>query len=141
MHEYKIVTINSILDPRGVIGNICYEKKIRCYQPKKLTLKIAIPQQTAISSSMSTNTYHGLIASTKTYCGDSNLTEMVHWQSLGQDGADMLVDSNGKLVTLTIIGAIVNDKLITGPLGNFQSQEDNFSMSDNKMRCDQAKLV
>jgi len=43
MHEYKIVAIYSILDPRGVIGNICYEKKIRCYRPKKLTLKIAIP--------------------------------------------------------------------------------------------------
>ena len=75
------------------------------------------------------------------YCGDGNLSETVHWQSLGRDGADMLVDSDGKLVTLTIIRAIVNDKLIAGPLGNFQSQEDNFSRSDNKMRCDQAKLV
>jgi len=35
----------------------------------------------------------------------------------------------------------VNDKLIAGPLGNFQSQEDKPSKFDNKMHCDQAKLV
>jgi len=142
MREYKIVAINSILDPRGVIGNICYEKKIQMLPTQKTDPQNSDPpQQIAVSSSMSTNTYHGLIASAKTYCGDSNLTETVHWQSLGRDGADMLVDSDGKLVTLTITGAVINDKLITGPLSNFQSQEDNFSRSDNKMRCDQAKLV
>jgi len=140
MHEYKIIAINSILDPRGVIGNIRYEKKIQTLPTQKTDPQNSDPpQQIAVSSSMSTDTYHGLIA--KTYCGDSNLTETVHWQSLGRDGADMLVDSDGKLVTLTIIRAVINDKLIAGPLGNFQSQEDYFSRSDNKMRCDQAKLV
>jgi len=60
--------------------------------------------------------------------------------SLGRDGADVLNDHDGTPAILTIIGEIVNDKLIVGPLGNFQSQEDKFR-SDNNMTCDQAKLV
>ena len=115
---------------------------IRCNRHKDLTLKITIGLVNHHpSSSMSVETYHGVIASAKTYCGNSNLNEAVQWQSLGRDGADVLVNSSGKPAVLTIIGAIINDKLIAGPLGNFQSREDNYSRSDNKMRCDQAKLV
>jgi len=106
------------------------------------TLKVPIrPMDDHTSSSMSVNNYHGLISDAKTYCAYSDLNKTIQWQSLGREGADVLVDSDGKPAALTIVGAVVNDKLIAGPLGNFQSQEDKPSKFDNKMHCDQAKLV
>lgn len=89
---------------------------------------------------MPRKSYHEIISSTKAYCAHDDLIKNTQWNSLGRDGADVLNDRDGTPAILTIIGEIVNDKLIVGPLGNFQSQEDKFK-SDNKMTCDQAKLV
>jgi len=77
---------------------------------------------------MSPQYYHELISNAETHCAHQNLTQNTRWESLGRDGADILVDSNGKPVILTIIGTIVNDKLIAGSLGNFQNQDEKFSL-------------
>jgi len=81
---------------------------------------------------MSPQNYHDSVSNAETYCAHKNLTRTTRWDSLGRDGADILVHSNGKPASLTIVGIIVNDKLIAGPLGNFQYQDEKFSNYDSK---------
>jgi len=90
---------------------------------------------------MSPQNYHDSVSNAETYCAHKNLTRTTRWDSLGRDRADILVHSNGKPASLTIVGTIVNDKLIAGPLGNFQYQDKKFSNYDSKMDCSRSKIV